>query len=157
MASGKTTLGKELAEKLNLKFIDLDQSIEDLEKSPVQEIIKNKGELHFRKLEKKQLHTILEQDNFVLSTGGGTPCYYNNLDILNQNSTTIYLDVPLNEIVKRLNNNLKSRPLLSHLKKGEVQEFVAKHLFERRPFYAQAQHHISSNNIIIEDLLKSIK
>ena len=151
MASGKSTLGKALAKALALPFIDLDVEIERTTNTTISEIITAKGELHFRKVESAMLKDLLEQhETGVFALGGGTPVFYNHMDVLNAKGETIFLDVPVGELAKRLEGDIK-RPLIQN--KEDVAEFVAKHLFERRPYYSQAKHRIAGPSISVEDLV----
>ena len=150
MASGKSTLGKALAQALALPFIDLDVEIERTAGTTISEIITAKGELHFRKLESAVLKDLLQQyETGVFALGGGTPVFYNHMDLLNAEGETIFLDVPVGELAKRLEGDIK-RPLIQN--KEDVAEFVAKHLFERRPYYSQAKHRIAGPLISVEEL-----
>ena len=150
MASGKSTLGKALAGALTLPFIDLDVEIERNAGVSITEIIDTKGELHFRKVESAVLKDLLVQnDTGVFATGGGTPVFYNHMDLLNAEGETIFLDVPVGELAKRLEGDIK-RPLIQN--KEDVAEFVAKHMFERRAYYSQAKHRIAGPSISVEEL-----
>ena len=150
MASGKSTLGKALARALTLPFIDLDVEIERTTGVSITEIIDTKGELHFRKVESAVLKDLLEQnDTGVFALGGGTPVFYNHMDLLNAEGETIFLDVPVGELAKRLEGDIK-RPLIQN--KEDVAEFVAKHMFERRAYYSQAKHRIAGPSISVEEL-----
>ena len=148
MASGKSVIGKYLAKVLNYRFIDLDNYIEKKENLSVNEIFSKKGELYFRKLENASLKEIIKtEDNYVLSLGGGTPCFYDTMDWLknNANAKTIYLKVDLDTLTQRLLKD-NTRPLISHLEKEEdVKEFIAKHLFERSYFYNKADLNIDAS------------
>lgn len=150
MASGKSTLGKALAGALTLPFIDLDVEIERTEGTSISEIVDSKGELHFRRVESAVLKDLLEQnDTGVFALGGGTPVFYNHMDLLNAEGETIFLDVPVGELAKRLEGDIK-RPLIQN--KEDVAEFVAKHMFERRAYYSQAKHRIAGPSISVEEL-----
>ena len=150
MASGKSTLGKTLAKALALPFIDLDVEIERTEGTSISEIVDSKGELHFRKIESGVLNELLEQnDTGVFALGGGTPVFYNHMELLNTEGETIFLDVPVGELAKRLEGDIK-RPLIQN--KEDITEFVAKHMFERRPYYSQAKHRIAGHSISVEEL-----
>jgi shikimate kinase len=142
MACGKSTLGKLLSSSLNINFIDLDHFIEKKNQCSVSELFKTKGELFFRKEERSCLLELLySKDSFVLSIGGGTPCYYENMDAILKSKTTIsfYLRTDIPELVRRIISEKDQRPLVSHLKtKEELAEFVGKHLFERSYFYNKA-------------------
>ena len=93
-------------------------------------------------------------EDLVLATGGGTPCYYNNMDVLNTSFQTIYLDIPIMNLFDRLVKERDHRPLISHLNDDELMEFIAKHLFERRYFYNMAKTNLYYSNISLESLLK---
>lgn len=140
MGSGKTTVGEHLAEKLKLQFLDLDAYIEKKEKMFIADIFGNRGELYFRKREHQYLAEVLgQQDDFVLSVGGGTPCYGTNLEvILSSTDKVFYLNVPISKLVERLSKQKGQRPLIRHISDDELPEFVGKHLFERSAFYNQA-------------------
>ena len=161
MASGKSTLGRILANKLNYDFIDLDNYIQDEENMSISDIFKSKGEIYFRSIETKYLNVLInDKNNFVLSLGGGTPCYSNNMNTIldAKNVTSIYLKASIPTLINRLKNEKSTRPLIAHLKTDELlAEFIGKHLFERTQFYSKAQITISTDNKkendIIEDLI----
>lgn len=161
MASGKSTLGKILAKKLNYGFIDLDDYIENEEGMPVKGIFKHKGELYFRKAETIYLNNIInEQNDVVLSVGGGTPCYGNNMEtILSANHVkSFYLKATIPFLVERLKDKKNKRPLISHLKTDEeLKEFIGKHLFERSPYYDRANHKILIDNKSKKEIIKELK
>lgn len=138
MGSGKTTLAKQLAQSFGWSFFDLDQEIERATQSSISELILNKGELYFRKLEREQLEGLLENQNFVLSLGGGTPCYYDNMELVNAKAVSIFLDRSIPDLFHTLKEQRVDRPLIAHLAEADLKEFIAKHLFERRSFYEQA-------------------
>ena len=144
MASGKSTIGKILAEKMQVSFIDLDAYIEQKENMSVSEVFREKGEIYFRKQEHIYLKELLEEKrNFVLALGGGTPCYAGNMDILLKYTDvkSIYLKTSINTIMDRLVKEKSQRPLVARLdSKEELNEFVAKHLFERSYYYNQATY-----------------
>ena len=146
MGSGKTTIGKDLAKALGYEFIDLDLFIESKYDLTVSEIFTKYGELGFRKREQEALHEVLHNTNIVLSVGGGTPVYYDNIDYINSHSKSFYLRVQLPQLVKRLEAKKDSRPLIAHLEGDLLTEFIAKHLFERNPFYQKAKYTIAVSN-----------
>tara|TARA_R100001377_G_C3183161_1_gene107464 strand:+ start:169 stop:684 length:516 start_codon:yes stop_codon:yes gene_type:complete len=159
MTSGKSVIGKKMSQILKKPFQDLDDYIEKKEGISISEIFKTKGEIYFRKIEAKHLKGFLMQKDMILSLGGGTPCYGNNIELIKQqaDSKSVYLNVSVVELSKRLFNNKANRPLVSHLKsEEEVSEFVGKHIFERLNFYNQADMTINANNTpdeIVEDIL----
>ena len=141
MASGKSTIGKLLSESLNVVFYDLDHLIENNLNLKINEIFEQKGELFFRKKEREILMEFLNTtENYVLALGGGTPCYYDNFELYESESIhSIYLKASVNTLLERLHTQKAKRPLVSRLNKEELQEFVAKHLFERSYFYHQVK------------------
>ncbi|MBP2832316.1 shikimate kinase [Aquimarina sp. U1-2] len=148
MGSGKSLLGKELAKHLKREYLDLDQFIESKEEKLIKEIFELKGEVYFRKKETQYLKEVLSTDkNAVISLGGGTPCFSGNLEIIKQNSTSVYLQTSLDELTQRLYHERNKRPLLSHLSNRDaLQDFIRKHLFERSFYYNQADHKIVTDN-----------
>lgn len=142
MGAGKSTLGRELAAKLGLPFKDLDLLIADRYQASVSELILHKGELFFRQAEREILQEVLNEPNFVLALGGGTPCYYDNMDLLNRKSLTVYLERSIADLYTTLAEDRVNRPLIAHLAEGDLKEFIAKHLFERREFYEKASFKI---------------
>jgi shikimate kinase len=161
MGSGKTTIAKFLAKKLHLPFEDLDQIIENEEKLTVKSIFETKGEVFFRKLEHQTLKNFIAlNENFVLSLGGGTPCYANNMNLLKEKDCiTIYLKASLEELYGRLtmHSNKNQRPLIANLKPDEIKEFIAKQLFERSFFYNQAKMIINVDKKSIEEIVQEIE
>ena len=139
MASGKSTIGSQLATDLGFDFIDLDQYIESKENTSIYELIKKTGEIKFRKIEHQALKEILNlPKNTVIALGGGTPVYYNNMELISENSKTVYLRLSPSELSRRLENEKEKRPLIAHIDNENLTEFIAKHLFERRPFYEKS-------------------
>jgi shikimate kinase len=141
MASGKSSIGKTLSKNLSLRFIDLDDYIIEKENRSIADLFKEKGEIYFRRIERKYLIEILSKDDdLMLSLGGGTPCYGNNMEQINKEDTvSVYLQGSIPTISKRLIKDKSKRPLISFLRDDKITEFVAKHIFERRPFYEQAK------------------
>lgn len=159
MGSGKTTIGRELANLLDFQFLDLDEYIEASEGMGIPEIFDKKGEIYFRRKEHEYLKEILEgKDDFVLSTGGGTPCYGENMDaILKETKNAIYLKVSINGLVERLSKEKEERPLIKSIPDVELPEFIGKHLFERSFFYTRANHTIVCDNKKPDTIRKEIK
>ena len=148
MASGKTTMAELLSKKSKINTVDLDKLIEKTENLSINEIFNTKGELYFRKLENQILQeTIKSDENLIISLGGGTPCYYNNHELLNnENIISIYLKASVNTLYERLLTEKLKRPILFDKDEEELKEFIAKHLFERNFYYNQAKY-----TVIIDD------
>ena len=159
MASGKSTIGREISKKLDMKFIDLDDYISKREKRSISEIFKVEGEIYFRKIESLYLGEILNsKDSFILSLGGGTPCYSNNMElILNSEASSIYIKAGIKTLVSRLTAEKNKRPLVADLEDDKLIEFVAKHLFERRFFYEQASITVHTEDKSIEEIITEIR
>lgn len=159
MASGKSSIGKKIAKSLAMNFIDLDDYIIDKEKMSITKIFEQKGEVYFRKIENKYLKEILsEKQDFILSLGGGTPCYANNMEEINKGNTlSIYLQGTTATMIKRLIKKKAKRPLIASLGDDKIPEFVAKHLFERRPFYEQAKIIVKIDDKTKKEVAKEIK
>lgn len=159
MGSGKTTIGKLLAKKLKISFLDLDEVIEERLEDSISNIFNGKGEIFFRKKEHEYLNDVLTQkNNFILSTGGGTPCYSGNMDtMLELADYVFYLKISIPGLVKRLILEKEQRPLIKNIDDGDLPEFIGKHLFERNNFYLKANHIIECDNKDPEALVDEIK
>ncbi|NVJ89977.1 MAG: shikimate kinase [Flavobacteriaceae bacterium] len=159
MGSGKSTIGKLLAKSLQLPFIDLDDYIELHEELTITEIFETKGEIYFRKIESIYLNKVLQKkDSFILSIGGGTPCYGNNIsDIKNSEAISIYLQASIPLLVKRLKLNKEKRPLIASFNDEQLIEYIGKHLFERNNFYNKANHIVKTDNKNRQTIIDEIK
>lgn len=159
MGSGKSSLGKLLAEGLKIPFYDLDTYIEEQENQTIIEIFNTKGEIYFRRLEHERLKELLKKtEPMVLALGGGTPCYAGNMDLLLENGTSIYLQYPLEVLVDRLWLAKEQRPVIAHLKtKSLLEDFVRKHLFERAPYYMQATHIVKLERETLEETVQRLQ
>jgi len=139
MASGKTTIGKRLSKMMELDFIDLDQLIESREKTTINEIFESGGEALFRGLEMKYLKEVISiTENAIISTGGGTPCFYSNMELMNASGLTVFLEMDAKSITYRLMNAKSTRPIISKIGEEELLEFVEQQMEERRFFYNEA-------------------
>ena len=150
MGCGKTKVGKKIAKKLGLDFYDLDSEIENEFSMSISKIFNKNGELSFRKIERSKLEKILLfKKPFVLSVGGGTPCYYNNMNLMNEKvKNTVFLDVNPKILADRLFKRKSKRPLISEIQSLEdMQDYVSKHLFERYNFYKLARFTVKPNLI----------
>jgi shikimate kinase len=157
MGSGKSHISKILSEKLNFSLIDLDKEISKRNKLTIPEIFAKKGEIYFRKLERETLEEILAtEENLVLSLGGGTPAYYNNMEIINSNSQSVFLRASVGTLTERLSKQKEKRPLIANIPDEDLPEFIAKHLFERNAFYSKAQFHVSTDSRQPEEIVAEI-
>jgi shikimate kinase len=138
MGCGKTTAGKKLASALNFSFIDLDLEIERKEQRAVREIFAKSGEEYFRLSESEVLRNLDITSDTVVSTGGGTPCYRDNLLYMKQTGILVYLKMTPHQLSARLGDNTGRRPLLKDLKESELVDYISIKLREREPFYNQA-------------------
>ena len=160
MGVGKSYIGRKLSKKLMIDFIDLDNYIEFHEKKSISNIFFEKGEVYFRNIENKYLESILNK-NFkcVISTGGGTPCYSNNIELIkkNKNLKSFYLKASTSQLTRRLFPEKEKRPLISSISsKKELNSFISKHLFERNIFYNQADYVIDIEKKNISKVLSEI-
>lgn len=159
MASGKSSIGKLLAKKMDIQFIDLDAYIESQTKKTIATIFIEKGEIFFRKMEHEMLEKALnENESIILSTGGGTPCYGDNMDrILKKSDHSIYLQLPVSVLADRISKEKDTRPLVKDIPDNELPEFIGKHLFERIQFYALAKHIVNCDKKTLDEVVTEIK
>ncbi|GGG24431.1 shikimate kinase [Christiangramia forsetii] len=161
MGSGKSHIGKRLAEKINQKFMDFDAEIEKMENASISEIFQKKGEIYFRKLERKILKELTDIDeDAVISLGGGTPCYGDNMELIkaSKDATSFYLKLNIETLTERLETEKDHRPMISHLKeKDKLEEFIRKHLFERGFYYNQSDHVIDCNDESAATIISKIQ
>lgn len=158
MASGKTTIALLLSKAAGLTYKDLDEIIEKKTGKTISGIFEQQGEIKFRKLEHEALNdTLNSKDGFVLSLGGGTPCYANNHEFLQQEDViSIYLKAGIPVLAKRLRESCHNRPLLANVKPEELEDFIAKHLFDRSYFYHKAKHVVNVDDKAPEDIVNEI-
>ncbi len=157
MGCGKTTIGKTLAKKLNYTFIDLDTFIEEKSKCLIDNIFKEQGEDKFRELEKAALNKIFQLDNIVVSTGGGTPCFFDNIKRMNRQGISIYLKMDADALVNRLANNKVARPLIKQKSLSELKNYISKTLKKREKYYQKAHFVIDADNLKVDDLVEMVK
>jgi shikimate kinase len=158
MGSGKSAISKKISNLINIPFVELDDYIEEKEGMRVENIFKKKGELYFRKIEHQLfLELIRSKEDLIISTGGGTPCYFNNHELLNGKEViSVYLKASISTLVDRLKLEKQWRPLIAHLDNTELQEFIAKHLFDRSFYYNQAAYKVIVDGKNIEELATEI-
>ena len=157
MGSGKSHIAKLLSDRLGIKLIDLDKEISKKNKMTIAEIFQKKGEIFFRRQERALLEEIVAtEDSCILSLGGGTPAYYNNMELINQNSESIFLRTSVKNLTERLLKQKHKRPLIANISDQDLPEFIAKHLFERNIFYNKAKYTVNTDDktpeMIVEEL-----
>ncbi len=139
MGAGKTTLGKVLARELNLEFIDLDWYIENRFHQSVNQLFATRGEEGFRRIERNMLHEVAEFENVIISSGGGTPCFFDNMEYMNQQGLTVYLKASPETLRAHLRMGKQKRPLVAQKNDEELDAFIHESLNKREPFYNQAR------------------
>ena len=147
MGAGKTTLGKAFARKLYLPFVDLDWYMEERFHKTVGELFVERGEAGFRELEKNMLHEVGAFEDVVISTGGGAPCFFDNMDFMNRNGKTVFLNVHPDVLFRRLRVAKQQRPILQGKQDDELKEFIIRALEKRTPFYSQAQYVFNADEL----------
>ena len=147
MGSGKSYWAQIIAEKENIDWMDLDQEIEKETSLSIKEIFAAYGEEYFREKEKDALHKLTNYTNIIIATGGGTPCFHENMQWMNEHGVTIFIDEDVETLGERLKKEKAHRPLIKDLSDEELHDFLSNKLKERLPFYSQAQHHLQGNKI----------
>ena len=158
MGSGKTTIGKVLANTLGYTFVDMDSHIEANQFKSVSQIFEELGEAKFRLLEQQCLHEISTFENVVIATGGGAPCFFDNMDYMNVHGATVYIKLSVEQLAERLEHSrANKRPLLADRKGDELRAFIAEGLAKRESFYNQAQlSAIGSDEQILMQICKFV-
>ena len=158
MASGKTTLGEELANELNIPFIDLDHYIEQKEGKSIKELFEIQGEEHFRRIESEALREISALDrDLVIASGGGTSCFYNSVDFMNKVGITIYLKAEVSELLDRLIKSKNNRPLLWGKNEEELNRYIVRVLDERKKYYEKAKITVNISQVNAKMLANTIR
>ena len=147
MGSGKTTLGRALAADLNVQFIDLDHYIEQRYRKTIAQLFAENGEDGFREIERRMLHEVGEFEDVIISTGGGTPCFFDNIEFMNAQGTTVYLDVPVERLFIRLCIARSKRPLIKDKDDEELRAFIIEQLEKRAPHYSKAQYSFRADRL----------
>lgn len=156
MGTGKTYWGRLWAAQGQLRFFDLDTEIEQYTGLTIPQIFERHGEAYFREQEHKRLHGFEKEDEFILSTGGGTPCFYDNMQWMNANGLTLYLDTPPAVLKERLLKEKMHRPLIKKLDEQAIEDFIQTSLQKRKAYYNQA-HIILSTESISDITFEEIK
>ncbi|MGZ4034118.1 MAG: shikimate kinase [Bacteroidia bacterium] len=157
MGSGKSSSGKILASQLKCDFIDLDLFIEKEYQMTIPQIFSTKGEKEFRAMEHNALKKVMEKDNIVVACGGGTPCYYNNMELMNNHGNTVYIKMSADTLVKRLLTAKDKRPLIENKTEAELKVFVKRQLEKREDTYHQAQYIVKGKDLNVEELAAFVK
>ncbi|WP_153641202.1 shikimate kinase [Prolixibacter sp. NT017] len=158
MGCGKSTLGRKLAQRLNLCFIDLDKYIEERNFRTIPTIFAEEGEEGFRLCEKKALEEIADFENLVVATGGGAPCFFENMELMNRTGATIYIAPPTEILVERLLKSKNERPLIKGKSREELTRFIDENLQKRAPFYEKASLIIrDKHNLEVDDVLRLLE
>jgi shikimate kinase len=157
MGSGKSSLGRRLARYAGIPFIDLDKYIEERNCSSVPQIFARDGEEGFRKLEHKALEEVSEFTDAVVATGGGAPCFFDNMELMNRTGITLFLDIHPEILTRHLARSKTERPLLKGKSPEELEEFIAENLQKRRPFYEQSRFRIDRSDMEPEEIMKIIE
>jgi shikimate kinase len=158
--SGKTTLGKSLAARLHYAFVDLDERIVETEGMPISDIFRLKGEEYFRKLESSLLQATGAEENIVVATGGGAPCFYDNMEQINRMGISLLLQIPQAQLARRVysgNSNTQIRPLFAGKNEEQILETLQAMWQKRSPFYQKAHIHLSAREAKTDKALLRIQ
>jgi shikimate kinase len=153
MGSGKSTIGKQLASRLNYQFIDQDEMIEKQYSMTINEVFASFGEAKFRETEHEVLRNLSDLNNVIIATGGGAPCFFNNMVLMNQHGITIYLKADPKTLVSRLKDAHDTRPLINGKTGPELLQYVTEKLAERETYYAQCKYTVQAKDMRVEDIL----
>lgn len=158
MAAGKTTLGKALAKELGLQFIDLDHYIENRYHCTVAQLFAERGEEAFRHIERNMLHEVAEFEDVIIATGGGTPCFFDNMDYMNTKGTTVFLEAAVETIYTRLTIARIQRPLVAGKTADELRQYISDALQQRMPHYSRAAYTFQADRLEnISQVKESVK
>jgi len=154
MGSGKSYWAQRLADESNIDWMDLDAEIEKETSQTIKEIFETEGEEYFRNKERDALHNLSSYQNIIVATGGGTPCFHNNMQWMNEHGTTIWIDEPVEILAKRLTLEKAHRPLIKNLNDGELSTFLSGKKKEREQYYSQAKFRLNSDSLTTTKLLE---
>lgn len=157
MGSGKTHWGRLLGEKLSIPFFDLDEQVAEYAGRSIVEIFNTEGEEYFRMQEKEVLHMITgSHESFVMACGGGSPCYFNNIEYMNRAGITVWINTSLEILFQRLVQEKEKRPLIKELSDEQLQNFISKKFADRKIYYEQAGIKMDEEPVRIETLIEKI-
>ena len=155
MGCGKTHWGKEMSQKLQIPFFDLDSAIEEKEEKSVVDIFAELGEEYFRMLEKDVLYMLTEShESFVMACGGGTPCFFNNIDYMKSRGTTVWINCSIDCLHSRLVKEKDKRPLVKSIPDDQLKGYIIKKYSDRKIFYQQASVILSEDDVTLEHLIE---
>ncbi len=159
MGCGKSTLGRRLAAEMDLQVIDMDTYIEERNYKTIPQIFEEEGEEIFRKKEQKALHELTEFTDVVIATGGGAPCFFDNMEVMNKTGVTIFMDIDPSILADRLLKSKTERPLIKGKSKEELIAFIDENLAKRRAFYSKAMLTVNKPDIethlLKEEIIKA--
>lgn len=145
MGAGKTTVGRALAKSLQLPFYDIDRYIEERYRRTIPQLFEERGEAGFREIERRVLHEVGEFEDIVIAAGGGTPCFFDNMDYMNGQAQTVYLKASADVLFLHLKMGKSERPLLKNKTEDEMRQFICDSLAAREPFYEKAKYTLNVN------------
>ncbi len=157
MGTGKSHWGKQWAEEFKMEFFDIDSLIEKEEQASVVDIFEKAGEDYFRVKEASVLRDLLKYEDCIISCGGGAPCFYDNMSLMNQSGTTIYLTATSQYILEKVLLEKEKRPIIKHINEAELLFFIEQKLKERSPFYNQAKISLNAETLDIKSLAPLFK
>ncbi len=157
MGCGKSTLGRMLSEHTGLQFVDMDHYIEERNCKTVPQIFAEEGEAEFRKKEQRALQELSEFTDIIIATGGGAPCFFNNIGLMNQTGKTVYLNIAPAILAGRLLKSKTERPLIKGKSREELVAFINETLKKRNEFYSQAQFQVTSPDVDLDCLMEMLK
>lgn len=156
MGCGKSTLGRKLSKHLDVQFVDMDHYIEERNYKTIPQIFAEEGEGEFREKERKALEELSEFNDIVIATGGGAPCFFDNVELMNNSGKTIFLNIDPKILADRLLNSKTERPLIHGKSRKELIAFIDETLKKRNKFYKKAEFHITQPDIDLDELEEMI-
>ncbi|HVZ56198.1 MAG TPA: shikimate kinase [Chitinophagaceae bacterium] len=157
MGSGKSYWGRQLSDKLGIPFFDLDEQITRRKNRSINQLFAEEGEEYFRELERDLLHELTEQEeSFVMACGGGTPCYFNNIEYMNASGTTVWINTSIDTLFRRLLAEKENRPLIRDLREDQLKAYIVKKFSDRKIYYEQAGLMVDEEPIELDRLINYI-